>query len=379
MISKVYNLKILLLLFFVIQVFQLSADSQMKFNSKNIKEVFGMLPEVVRDEIVAKSISGNGTYYLDCKQVSKKNSLIFRINQFQELDHLGFYLIDDNKLPGSIREVLDYLENVFLVSTLLNEKSFLDREITQNRIEVFFNGSSINPKNKITVLPQFQIERNTPLKIKYDSNFFQITWLIDHSNVVEIKIPNDYFLITQKTKDELEREMFRKMNTIKFEKIFMDRPSQNQLIRFDQNVYQLPGEIYSKAPELSSSKYFILADSIKPVFTGKYYKESIRNLFLGIVPTSLILRITQKLYGGNEETLQINVNRFFNVFQPGNKIYFGWQNDDENNLKASIFISNEIYNYTHLLVVTTDKKTAFRKNGMIDGLFFAYVPKEIQK
>lgn len=379
MISKVNNIQILLFLFVWIQVIPLQAESKIRFNSKKIKEIFGMLPEVFQKEIEIKSTTGKGTYYMNCKQIAKNRNLIFRVNQYHELEHLGFYLIDDDKSSDAIREVFDYLENIFLVSALLKEKSVLNQEIARNKIEVLYNGASLNQSKSLNILPQLFIDKNTPLKIKYDSRYFVFSWTNDQSNTLDIKIPNDYFLITQKTKDELEKEILRKMNTVNISKVFTERPLKNQLVQFDRNIYSFPGEIYSKAPELSSTKYFILNDSISPVFNSKYYKESLRNLLLGIVPTSLELRLKQKLYGGNEEEILININRFFYLFQPGNKFYFGWQNDDKENLKASIFISNEIYNFTHLLVVTTNSKNVFRKNGEIEGLFFAYVPKEKQK
>ena len=154
------------------------------------------------------------------------------------------------------------------------------------------------------------------------------------------------------------------------------RPSRNQLKLKTQDIYLYQGEIYSTTPELSSSKYFYVKDSIYPVYSNKYYKESTRNLFLNLVPTSVKLNITQKLYGGIDEKLWLNLNTFFSNFSSDYNIFFGWQNDDKDNMKASVFISSKVYNYNHLLVVTTNVKTIFKNNGEVDGLFFAYIPRE---
>jgi len=154
------------------------------------------------------------------------------------------------------------------------------------------------------------------------------------------------------------------------------RPQKSQLKFISDNIYLLPGEIYSTTPELSSAKYFHVKDSIYPVFDQNQYKESIRNLFLNLLTSKTILNITQKMYGGSDEKFKININHFYANFSKDFNIYFGWQNDDRENLKASIFLSHKIYNYNHLFVITTNTKSIFKKNSEINGILLTYIPRE---
>jgi hypothetical protein len=361
--------------FFAIIV-SLSTSAELRFNSERMKQVFSMLPEGYKKEILSRSSSNPGVYFIDAKLIEDKRELIFRINQYKELEHLGFYLIDDRKNSTNIGEVYDYLERVFLVSALLKEKYLLAEEVRNKRIEVLYNGNALKQQNGLSVLPLVSLNKETPIQIRFDSDYFRIKWALGSTNVLEINIPNNYSLITEKTKDELESDLFRKLKFSSKVKIDRERPLKSQLKLSAANIYLFAGEIYSTTPELSSSKYFVVADSIYPVFSSKYYKESIRNLFLNTISTPLILNITHKMYGGIDEKVSLNINSFLSYFSSGHKVFFGWQNDDRENLKASVFITNTVFNYNHLLVISTNTKSVFRKGGEIEGLFFAYVPKE---
>lgn len=360
-------------------VFSSGVNAQLKFNSEVVKQIFQMIPEAQKSEIERKSTSNQGTHYLEANLSGEKRTVIYRYNKYNELEHIGLYLVNANQNTKSISEVFDYVERAFLVSFLLKEKSLLNQEIREKKIEVLYNGGSLNRQNTLSVLPKISINQNTALSIKTNPKFFHLEWMLENSNTLSVKIPNNYSLITGKTKDELERDLLREIKSSKGGNVIRMKPSKNELKPISQNIYLLQGEIYSTTPELSSSKYFMINDSIYPVFNIKYYKESVRNLFLNLVSTTLHLSMTQKLYGGNDEKLKPNVNTFLSRFNEDHDLYFGWQNDDKDNLKASVFISNKIYNYNHLLVITTNTKTIFRKNGEIDGLFFSYIPREIDK
>jgi hypothetical protein len=353
-----------------------STHAELRFSSKRLKQIFAMLPSVYKKEIEVKSSSGSGTYFMDAKIIENKRELTFRFNQFNELEHLGFYLIDDRRSSSNISEVYDYLERTFLVSALMKEKYLLAEEVQNKKIEVLYNGNGIKQQNGLSVSPQISLNKETPMKIRIDLDSFKIKWVLGSSNTLEIRIPNDYSLITEKTKDELEFHLLRILKLSPKVKINKERPSKSQLKFSSQNIYILPGEIYSTTPELSSSKYFVVSDSIYPVFSSKYYKESIRNLFLNLIQTELKLNITQKLYGGNDEKFSVNINNFLGNFSSSYKVFFGWQNDTKENLKASIFISNTVYNYNHLLVISSNTKELFKKNGEVEGLFLSYVPRE---
>lgn len=370
-------LKLLALLVILILGINSVIGAELKFNSSRIKQVYEMIPEVYQKEIKLKGLSNEiGSHFLNVTLFGEKRILVCRFNKYNELDHLGLYLIIEDQNRSNIRQVVDFVERSFLVSILRQEKYILYQAVTENKMEVLYNGSPLAKQNVMSLLPKISIDQKTRLNIKHDSKFFSFYWTLDYPNTLSIRIPNNYSLITEKTKDELEKDLLREMKFSKKVEISQARPSRNELKLKTQDIYLFQGEIYSITPELSSSKYFYVNDSIVPVFSNRYYKESTRNLFLNLVPTSLELHITQKLYGGIDEIFRLNLNTFFANFSSTYNFYFGWQNDDKENMKASIFISSKVYNYNHLLVVTTNAKTIFKNNGKIEGLFFAYIPKE---
>jgi hypothetical protein len=373
------NFRLVLVVIIALIIISSGTNAQIKFNSEKVKQIYAMVPEIVKNEIALKSKSGSGQNLINANLFGEKRVLVSRFNKYNELDHLGLYLVDENTNTSNIREVFDYIERSFLVSVLLKEKYLLDNEATENKIVVLYNGGPIKRQNAMSVLPKVLIDINTPLNIKVNPDFFQLQWNLEDSNTLEIKIPNDYLLITGKTKNELENDLLREMRISENSSIERSRPEMNQLKLSSPGIYLYKGEIYSTTPELSSSKYYFAGDSIYPVFSNRYYKESIRNLFLNLIPTSQVLKVTQKLYGGLDEKLNLNINHFMSNFSKGYKVYFGWQNTEKESLKASIFISSLVYNFNHLLVVTPNSKSVFKKNGEIEGYFFSYIPKDNSK
>lgn len=369
-------LRPVLVAFIFLIIFCSGTNAQIRFNSEKVKQIYAMVPETVKNEIGLKSKSGSGQNQINVNIFGEKRMLVCRFNKYNELDHLGLYMVNDNQSTSNIREVFDYVERSFLVSVLMKEKYLLDNETAKNKIEILYNGGTIKRQNAMSVLPKISIGINTPLNIKVDPDFFMLQWILEDSNKLDIKIPNDYLLITGKTKNELENNLLREMRNPKNSSVDKLRPAINQLKQNSPGIYLYPGEIYSTTPELSSSKYFFVGDSIYPVFNNRYYKESIRNLFLNLIPTSQVLKVTQKLYGGLDEKLTMNINYFLSNFSSGYKVYFGWQSTDKESLKASVFISSLVYNYNHLLIVTPNSRSVFKKNGEIEGYFFSYIPRD---
>lgn len=373
------NFRLVLVVLITLNIFSSGANAQVKFNSEKVKQIYALVPETVKNEIILKSKSRYSQNLINANLFGEKRVLVSRFNKYNELDHLGLYVVADKANTSNIREVFDYIERSFLMSVLLNEKYLLDNEANENKIEVLYNGGPLKRQNTMSVLPKISIGTNTPLNIKVESDFFKLQWILEDSNTLDVKVPNNYMLITGKTKNELENDLLREMRDSKNSGAEKLRPVLNQLKLNSSGIYLFQGEIYSTTPELSSSKYYFVRDSIYPVFNNRYYKESIRNLFLNLIPTSQVLKVTQKLYGGVDEKLNLNINHFLSNFSTGYKVYFGWQNTEKESLKASIFISSLVYNFNHLLVVTPNTKSVFKKNGEIEGYFFSYIPRDNSK
>ncbi len=364
------------IIYYSISITAFTVNNPLIFNTERLKQVFALLPEKYRNEIRDKYNSSPGSYFLNADVNGRGSKIVVRINEYKEIDHLGLYLINDSLNVTSVRELFDYLEREFLVSALSGEKYPLAREADNKRLEIRFNGRTLINRRNLPAIPKLLITKDTPFSLRYDSNSFLVEWTIDLLNKLEIKIPNDYSLITEKSKEEMEQALLRKLECPQKGTIFTERPARNRLKLYEANIYLCEGDIYSTVPDLSSNKYFAFNDSIYPVFNSWYYRESICNLFQNIISTHLNIDITQRLYGGKEKEFKINVNSFFKNFSKDYKIYFGWQNIDKDNLKASIFISNTVYNFNHLLEITTNSTAVFRKNGEVKALFYAYIPKE---
>jgi hypothetical protein len=206
-----YNIKCLLTILLSLFMIIFSAEAQVHFSSERIKEIYEMLPDQSKKEIQNKVPVSPANYYFEVNKNGNKNKIIYRFNEFKELEQLGLYIINDSLQTTSIHEVVDFIERVFLVSFLQEDKVSLIREINAKKMEVLFNGYLINENSKNSDIASFTIRPDTPFRLKYDSKLFTFQWNLNSSNVLMVKIPNNYSLITEKTKDELEKDLLRKL------------------------------------------------------------------------------------------------------------------------------------------------------------------------
>jgi hypothetical protein len=369
------------LLFFKIVIFvgilsgTWSLKAQPVFNSSRLGEIFNMLPSETQDKIKLLNNTASKSYFLNEERISKNQQIIIRFNQYNELEHLGLFLINSKGSGEQFREIFDFLERTFLVYALTKDNSMFLGSSKKGYIEMLQNGNLIKNQNQVPSSTLLTLNEKSPFKLDSNSKEFKATWKTVNSGALAIKIPNNLSQIAEKTKEELERDLIRKIRNSDNETSLSIHPLRSQLEYKSGNIYMLKGESYLLKIGITSNSYYMISDSIFPVFDGKYYKESICNLFLNLIPTRLKVSITQKLYGGIEENYLVNINSFLQNFSVNHKIYFGWQNDDKNNLKATIIIANTIYNYTHLLVIESNTKNIFGNAGSIKGTFYAFTPK----
>ncbi|KAF0237985.1 MAG: hypothetical protein FD181_1466 [Prolixibacteraceae bacterium] len=372
------KLKILILNILFISCITQDLLAEMNFVSNKVKEVYSTLPVTAKEFLQSNGEKNNRLLTFQINTGGQKFDLNARFNDYKELEHIGINLFKENENLFEIKEVFDYIERSFLISIIANEKYFLENQQIKDDIELIYNGTKISPQNKLTAQTAINVVNNSQLNIKYNSDAFLIGWKTEQNSTLWIRIPNNYSVITGQTKDELEKNLLRKIKNLKMVKIDNAIPQKSQLKKVSENIYYLPGQMYSTTPELSSAKYFLVTDAIVPVFDKSHYKESVRNLFLNLVNSKIELSLVQKMYGGTDEKFNININHFNANFTDDFDIYFGWQNDDKEYLKASVFFSHKIYNYNHLLIITSNFKSIFKKDAEIDGIFMAYIPREKQ-
>ena len=115
--------------------------------------------------------------------------------------------------------------------------------------------------------------------------------------------------------------------------------------------------------------------SCNPVFNQKYFKESTANIFQNLIRTNQKIIITHKLYGNREEQFTLNLNGFLNFFSADYHTYFGWQRGDSSeDLVASMFVKNQIFNFMHLLIIKTNSNLILNKNSTIEGTLYTFIP-----
>ncbi len=350
--------------------------AQIAFVSENIKQVYSNLPQSIKEQVLSAEKQIRKASYHKLNFKGEHVEIVVRYNNYNEIEHIGLFVFDENNGFSDMREVLDFTERLLLISALSGNENFISEEYIKDSIVVNLNGTKVKLRDKQAIIQHLGTNKTSEFNIRRNSEAFMLSWKLAYNKVFTIKIPNNYSVITGQTKDELEKNLLRKIKSSKTISIDKTLPVKSQLSLINGSIYKLLGQIYSTTPELTSTKYYQVTSEIVPVFEKAHYKESISNLFLNLINSSLRLKMVHKMYGGTDEKYVLKINNLYSNFANDFDICFGWQNDNRENLKASIFFSHKTYNYNHLLVINTSVNTVFKKDGEIDGIFMTFIPRE---
>jgi hypothetical protein len=346
-------------------------NNTLSFSSNNLHDLYKLLPESTKNKLESKALSPSNTYFIEDINVSNRYGLVMKSNNYNELSHIGLNIFSSELIESNYCKVIEYIERELLTYLLLQTDAEIKQRMNNNNIELRLNGNLLNTKELIASYLVF--DEYTHFNLNNDSKQFIAIWKLNSSNLITMKFTNNYIFIAGKQKDEIENEILRDLkysnSGVEIHKQIRNLDDQVNCDR----IYLNSGITYNDSPNITSDSYFYSHDSITPVFDTLNHKESLNNLLLNLVPTHINFQIRHKLYGNSEENYTININDFFNHFSKDHDIFIGWGSNEKENLSASIFIYNVLFNYTHLLVVNTNMVNFSNYHGNINGTLYTFI------
>jgi hypothetical protein len=368
------KVSISLVIFLICALFAWSMKlyQQPTFNSQAIKEIYEILPESIRIQLYDYESNTAELFYIDTSMICDNSKVIARFNQYNELEHLGLHVFNITHEDRHLAHVFDYIERLRLIACLSIDNPNLRNKLYQERVEMKINGITIdNPKDLMHSITS--VNANTPFSLYNDINDFIATWSIDYFNHIEFKFPNNYINISGKDKYELENDFVRDLINLPMGRPYPTKNSSTCFDIYSDDLLICRGNDYKGISDITSDSYFYRTDT-SVVFDRNNFLESASNLFLNILTTQIRMQLTHKLYGDREKGHLVNINDFFSYFENGHKLFFGWQNKENDIYLASIFIYNNLFDYSHLLTVSFSKDDIFNENRILQATFYAFTP-----
>ena len=336
----------------------LMATAATGFATTGLKTIAEKLPNFRTDTLS----QGTHTHYKWNDQ-----TVVVRVNQWDEVEHIGFRLFSEQVRAEQNTFITDFLERYFLELAIAGRKE----AESQMQIDhfVFETGGfddflTLNGTEDVDIT--YLVFRG-----------YRVAWLADDKEIISISFPMDYQMMTGCNAIELENNFLRDIARFKFNK--EDFPQLEMPNFFDTllgKYYVIEGEQY--ICNVIRNDIFLERDSTNwhPVCgIHKPYWSSC-NLAVSEQPIgNFTLEGTLDKYGYTSEKFTIPMNEFIAWGKSeGGKAFFGASSKDSLYIHGTLFLSFEDKGICHMMVLKIPLKSIKERKGPIYGRLYVNIP-----
>lgn len=371
---KYLKIKFLVALLVFLTTVVNSSASEPAFTFAGLRAVYELLPTKMQTQFNEKDIVPSGVYFLDAGSLIKDKQIVFRINQYKEVSHIGLQLFSGLTTNTNEQVVFDYLERKLLFILLSNSSSDILNLMDQENLAFYVNNRVVNDDLKRSIQTHFSSISNASFTLYNTQDSFSAKWSIGPLNYIEFRFPNNFITISGMDKYELEQHLMSELQNLPEGRAMVIDLPKSDLTPYKDEMFVLRGGTYKNVDDISADYFLLFSNQVKPVYDDRFILESASNLFLNIVPSNIRLNINHKQYGDKHQSCLVNINDFLSFFRDDYSLYFGWQNKDLNNLKASVFIYNSYFDYSHTLIISFQHADIFVDQRVLQTEFYSYTP-----
>lgn len=368
--------KLILLSHFMI----VGVKAQSLFESKKLSDTYSLLPSSFQAQVM-KDREGEAMFFSDnLLKGSKGIKVVY--NDENQISHLGFDIFSQ-LINEKYRLAANFIEHNFLYYYLLKNRTKVFDVTKREKVSLLLNNKEIDVSTQI---PPPEVFSKEAIDFKVENDYFNVSWLLENSTTFSIIFPCEINTIMSMDKSELESELNRQLKSAMVKSITSTDPWKKlkgraafQKMPNDDIYVQVGDKFYS---DDFRSDIYVFKDPTQidtsrvytPIFDEKYPRESLQNLFICNLASTLEINITQVMYGGKREKVRMPLTSFFNYFGGDHTTYFALQKDDGVIIKATIVLYNPIYLYAHMLTISTEKTSITQRDGLIEAVMYPYIP-----
>lgn len=351
-----------------------ASASEHAFSFSGLRAIYDLLPTKMQTALSETDLEPSGVYYFDAGSLIEGKRVVFRINHYNEVSHIGLQLFTDMVKNTNEQVVFDYLERKLLIFSLAKSSSDILNLMDQEKLVMYVNNNAVNDDLKRSINTHFSFNSDIPFALYKTKDSFSAKWSVNPLTHIEFRFPNNFMTISGMDKYEIEQHLMRELQNLpEGQAMVIDLPK-SDMTPYKDEIFVLRGGTYKNVDEISADYFLFFSDQVKPVYDERFVLESASNLLLNIIPTNIRLNINHQLYGDEQHNYLVNINDFLSYFRDDYSLYFGWQNKELSNLKASVFIYNNYFDYSHMLIISFQDADIFVDQRILQTEFYSYTP-----
>lgn len=290
--------------------------------------------------------------------------LTIRVNQWNEVDHIGLYLFDTTMVQKDQQLVCNFVERYLLELELANPT---ERNLRMGIDKVNVVEGSLENIAQLQQCDQFEIS-------KLEMRQYHIVWHRERRALLGLLFDMDYQLLAGCNAIELENNYLRDVvRTHQADDYVMEKPEAT-----NNDVYAIVDGGSYLSPSIRGDRYYRL-DSVAewmPVCSNvKPYWSAANTVLFPVMLGDFQLRCTLDMYGYKDATFQVGMDQWVSqTLQEGCKMYFGIKSRTPDAIRGTLFCPNMSGGYCHMMSVEIPIEMFDKGEGVVEGRLYAYVP-----
>lgn len=279
-----------------------------------------------------------GTHYY----IYKGHPLTVRVNEWKEVEHIGFLLFSQEMRTLHPLPIYDFLERYLLAQNAVPEG-------TDERVLMAWDKVHYTVGDAATAL---RIDTATSFSESHvDLHVYKVAWTQGEEKVLEMSFYMDYQLLTGCNAIELEQMMFRKLRR----SIHLPSMSAAEGLPESGTEYTSSGKFFI-SPLVRNDLYYTRTTAGKPwqlLSDAGRMSRSISNIMLS-EQSSHAMRVNIRLdkYGLRSDSVVVEYGLWRQLcLDEGCTPYYGLKGKNDDVYRGSVFMVNETGGYLHLLSI----------------------------
>lgn len=306
-----------------------------------------------------------GAYHLDCSLpksypaptgLCPGKQLIITTNQFGVVNHIGLKLFSREMMQQNPSPVYTFVERYLLELLLLKDDARINQYLSESRVTFrsFPLGNKRRDINLLSALAKIQPDQS--IIVTTDNSWYTVSWYQNKQQFLSIRFPIQYELIWGMNKVESENLFYTDLQIFQLHKTTFPTATPGFLTPMNDSCYLAAGDFYG-IESITSNQYYKKQAGGKylPLLDAAYPLESLFNLFTVEANEKMKARVTQRMYGGKKNTMELSLNELVSFCKvSGCEAYVGIERRDANQVRGIALMVNRSLGYNHLFYFDVD-------------------------
>lgn len=221
------------------------------------------------------------------------------------------------------------------------------------------------------------LNEQTEVRILTSEKKHTVTCIEGQAVLFSIVFPRSYELLVGMNKIELENQFSKEVQAVVSAGARADTVSKSDLTPDTRYPYLIKRGAQHLIKELSSDLYYRKAGTgYQLICLPEYPVESTTNLLLSAhTAGQYTIELTIRKYGFKTESFTVPLKQWIDYCtQAGCDCYIGIENTENGTVSATVFIVNDMMQYTHVLNTTITAEQITQLSGTIKANIHIYIP-----